>query len=111
MADSCPVCGEPPFHHADFDSRHLGVDEDGGRFGEVSLERCRSCGRLWLRYLVEVEGFTSSGRWYRGAISEAEAEAITPADAIDYLGRLEWHFLGGSYYRSAGMKGTGEIRA
>ena len=56
------------------------------------------CQRLWLRYFVEYEAFSRSGRWARGLISEAEAEVIAPEDAPAHLERLPSYLYGGSYF-------------
>jgi hypothetical protein len=88
-----------------FESRDLGCDETDGRFAEVTLDRCRTCGRLWLRYLVEYEAFSRSGRWARGLISDDAASTITPEAAVPYLNRLDWYLYGGSYFHGlAGVR-------
>jgi hypothetical protein len=103
------VCGQPQATHDCFDNKAVGVDPTEGRYAEVSLRRCRRCSRLWLRYFVEYESFSRSGRWARGLISERDAETITPEAAAPYLARLPWYLYGGSYFdgvpgrRSGGM--------
>ena len=67
-----------------------------GRFADATLNRCRSCGRLWLRYLVEYEVFSRSGRWARGLISDEAAQTITPETAAPFLNGLDWYLYGGS---------------
>lgn len=104
MTDTDCRCTTPPFRHADFETRRVGVDAAGGRFAEVTVERCRDCGRRWLRYFYEIEGVSRSGRWYRGAISEAEARRVTAANAREILGGLGWHFYGGSHFDTAGAR-------
>jgi hypothetical protein len=89
----------------------MGVDATHGRFGEVSLETCLLCGRIWLHYHLEYEAFPNSGRWFRGLISQEQIAAMTPQDAIPYLERLPWYFIGGSYYRSRGQRSSGKIDA
>ncbi len=100
-------CLTPPFDHRDFASRPVGVDETAGRFAEVSIETCRACGRHWLRYLVEYEGISRSGRWYRGLISEEVARTVRPEIAPEALQGLAWRFAGGSYSASTGFRITG----
>jgi hypothetical protein len=91
-------CERGDARHDEFDSRFVGVDPTAARFAEVTLERCRSCGRLWLRYLVEHEAFSRSGRWARGPISEEDAATITPHQAEPFLNGLRHYLYGGSYF-------------
>lgn len=97
-------CGEPPFAGAEFESRSVGVDETAGRFADVSVEQCKRCGQRWLRYFFELEAISGSGRWYRGLVSEEEAEGLTPTTAVEILCRRPWHFYGGSHFRTTGAR-------
>ncbi|MDP3676347.1 MAG: hypothetical protein Q8R44_14840 [Novosphingobium sp.] len=106
MTDAECRCMNPPFNHADFKTTRIGVDEAGGRFAEVSIERCRRCGQRWLRYFFEIEGLSRSGRWYRGAISREQAKQATPANGLTTLSGLGWHFYGGSYFDTAGGRSS-----
>ena len=99
----------PPFHYTDFDSDFIGVDKTNGRFGEVSVEICKTCGSKWLRYFVEYAAFTASGRWYRGLASQEMLGSLTPEGAVEALQNLAWHFYGGSYFETTGRKGVGQI--
>ncbi len=100
---------KPPFHHTHFDSEVIGVDKTNGRFGEVSVETCKKCGSTWLRYFVDHEAFTASGRWYRGLVSREMLRSLTPEGAVEALAGLPWHFYGGSYFQTTGRKGVGPI--
>lgn len=102
-------CHTASFNASDLDSRLLGVDETNGRFGEVWLDVCRLCGTTWLRYLVEYEGFSESGRWYRAPISPETIRSLTPQAAVAVLEAMPWYFYGGSYFRSTGRKGSGLV--
>lgn len=102
-------CMTPPFSFKDYDSQLLGVDETNGRFGEVSIETCKACGSRWLRYFVEYEAFSESGRWYRGQVTPEMVESLTPEQAPELLADLPWHFYGGSYFRTTGRKGYGSV--
>jgi len=82
--------------------KFIGVDETNGRFGEVSIWQCKTCGRYWLHYLVEYEAFTGSGRYFMGLITQKIADTLSPNTAIEYLNELDWHLYGGSYF---GRKG------
>lgn len=87
----------------------IGIDESAGRHGEVSIEICRACGTKWLRYFVEYESYSKSGRWYRGQLAAQDLESICPENAVEFLQALPWHFAGGSYFDSTGMRRTGDI--
>ncbi len=102
-------CLTPPFDYRDFDSAAVGVDETNGRFGEVSIETCRLCDRRWLRYVVEYEAFSRSGRWYRGLVTDAIARSVQPESAVKVLQSLAWRFAGGDYFDSTGFKSTGPV--
>jgi hypothetical protein len=66
--DECGCLDPHAGSYTDFESvRDVGVDKTNGRYGEVRVDRCRSCGRLWLHYFVEYEAFSESGRCYRGS--------------------------------------------
>lgn len=100
--------GSAPF--TQFDSRSVGCDETDGRYADVTLYRCRTCARIWLRYMVEYEAFSRSGRWARGLISEAAAEDMTPERAVDHLNGLDWYLYGGSYFDGIVGRRSGPMR-
>jgi hypothetical protein len=104
------ICEDPDAPASGFDKRALGCDETGGRFADVSVERCRACGKLWLHYLVEDEAISRSGRWARGLISEGDATRMTPDRALMHLNSLDWRIVGGSYYAGSGGRRTGPFR-
>lgn len=95
------LCEQADASYSQFETEVLGCDETEGRFADVTLNRCRTCRRLWLRYLVEYEAFSRSGRWARGLISEGAAAAMTPEHAVDHLNGLGWYLYGGSYFDGA----------
>ncbi|MBZ0282684.1 MAG: hypothetical protein K8L97_18225 [Anaerolineae bacterium] len=97
-ADSCPCLEESQQHTHYQHIRSLGVDETNGRFGDVELWQCKSCGRYWLRYLVEYEHLTASGRYFMGLITLEGVDNLPPEKTIPYLESLDWHFYGGSYF-------------
>lgn len=102
-------CMTPPFDHRELETTRVGVDETNGRYGDVNIETCRACGRLWLTYPVTYEGFSGSGRWYRGLVSADLARSVTPETAVDVLNGLAWHFAGGRLVRSSGERQSGPI--
>jgi hypothetical protein len=77
------------------ENRFVGVDSD---YGEVSVIRCKRCGRFWLRYFVEYEYLTASGRWFRGVITPEIAATMEPESAKEVLEGLDWYFRGGSAF-------------
>lgn len=100
-------CMTPPFYYLDYDSQSVGEDKTNGRGGEVTLETCNACGTKWLRYFVEYPSFSESGRWYRGSVTLEMVESLTPENALELLASLSWHFSGGSYFRTTGIRVTG----
>lgn len=103
-------CEAPPILATLFDVKFLGVDPTNGRYGEVTLETCRECGARWLCYAVAYEGFTGSGRWFRGLLDaspENENGDPTPEGAVAVLAALPWYLAGGSYFASTGHRTSG----
>lgn len=109
MSDKTCQCEIPPWNHGNFTSRVVGVDETKGRYGEVIINTCKACGRKWLHYAVEYEAFSQSGRWYRGVVSEEQAESVTPESAVAILESLDWHLYGGCFFGHAGKRGNGRV--
>lgn len=103
------LCMTPPFFHLDYDVMSLGVDETNGRYGEVTIETCKACGARWLRYFVEYEFFSESGRWYRGLVTQEMLASLKPEHAPELLASLPRYFYGGSYFRTHGREGSGPI--
>ena len=97
MAGSC-ACEDGSARFDRFESKPVGCDAASGLFADVEIWRCRTCGRPWLRYSMEQEGFSGSGRWTRGLVTDAEADAVSAEAASDLLGRLTWRLEGGSYH-------------
>jgi hypothetical protein len=92
------ACDEPDASHQCFITVQSGVDDTNGRYADVRLDRCRHCERLWLHYAVVYEGFSRSGRWARGLITEAEAKITGPQDGPAHLEQLPSYIYGGSYF-------------
>lgn len=89
--------------------KYLGTDLRNGRFGDVELQQCQRCGRLWLHYHVEYEAYSKSGRWCHGLIDAETAEQVTAENAVATLARLEWYFFGGSYFEAVNLRGSGPL--
>ncbi len=101
------LCFSPPFEFKNFDERHIGTDD---RYGDVSIQTCKTCGSTWLHYYQVHDSFTESGRWYHGLITKDMTRMLKLETAVPILENLEWHFIGGSYFRSTGKKVTGPAR-
>jgi hypothetical protein len=99
----------PPFSYLDYESVSLGVDMTKGRYGEVTVETCKACGSLWLRYFVEWEWFSESGRWFRGLVTAEMIGGLKPEQTPELLSSLPWYFYGGSYFRTLGRVGSGSF--
>lgn len=108
-AEVACICERPEATFDAFDEEEVGIDPTEGRYADVSLLRCRRCGQRWLRYFVEYESFSCSGRWARGPISERDAATITPEASAAYLAGLAWHLYGGSYFRGVQGLRSGEM--
>lgn len=94
-----------------FSEASVGVDRTNGRFGAVGVRTCAACGRRWLHYHVEYEGFSGSGRWYQGLLPEGAHAGLTPEAAVPLLESLPWHVYGGSYWGTGGRRGAGPLHA
>jgi hypothetical protein len=105
----CCQCDSGAARFDTFESTFVGIDPTAGRFAEVSLERCKSCRRLWLRYLVEREAFSRSGRWARGLVTETVAAGLSPEDAEPYLRQLPSYIVGGSYFDGKWRRQKGKM--
>jgi uncharacterized protein YbaR (Trm112 family) len=84
----------------------LGLNE---RYGQVTILACPTCGQFWLKYFAENEGFTASGCWYLGAITPEQGSNLTLENAVLTLEKLDWYFVGGSYFGGQVSKGLGKI--
>lgn len=84
----------------------MGMDENSG---EISVSVCVNCGQHWLKYFYENEAFTSSGRWYLGAIASGQLTSLTSENAKRILEELDWYHYGGSYFDGRTGKTSGEI--
>jgi len=46
-----------------------------------------------------------------GVITLEIAEVLSPAQAVDYLNKLDWHLYGGSYFDGGKGKSKGQVHA
>ena len=108
MTGAC-ACEDGSARFDRFEGRAVGVDGAAGRFAEVEIWRCHACGRPWLRYSMEQEAFSRSGRWTRGLISEDQAAAVTAQSAEAILAGLPWRLEGGSYFNGVASRRSGPL--
>jgi HD domain len=108
-AEDC-TCFESDSYRDDFERTVLGLDRTPGHaLAEVSLDRCRRCGRLWLHYFVEQPDVSESSRWFRAPVTPEMAEAVTPQRALAVLETLPWRLQGGAYFGRRGQRTTGPV--
>jgi len=107
--DIC-LCLSAPLSFDQYDPiQFIGIDDTHGRFGEVKMLQCKTCGRYWLHYFVEYESFRGSGRYFMGLIAPEIAETLTPDRAVKYLNSLDWHLYGGSYFLGRKGRVSGQV--
>ncbi len=105
--DSLEVCDCFTVPHSHLSVlRELGLDR---HFAQVSVLICRQCTQYWLKYFYENEAFTDSGRWYLGAVSSEQFSSLTVESAISTLEKLDWYFVGGSYFGGQVASASGKI--
>jgi hypothetical protein len=100
------VCLKPPFHFSDFKETLLGTDQ---RYADIELLICKRCYSHWLKYAVQYESFSGSGRWYRGLLSPSTSKKICPKEAPLIIANLPWYFFGGPYFGHCGKRGRGDL--
>ena len=104
--NECTCLSEGPRRPDVIDERYIGRDDTGGRFADVSLLRCSRCRRLWLRYAVEYEAYSRSGRWAAAPIDQTAAVTMTPEVAAPFLDRAELCIVGGVLLRPPRAQGS-----
>lgn len=102
------VCEKLPPDYRNYVSSYLGQDPTNGRYAEVTIQQCINCKRKWINYLVEIESFSNSTRYYKGVVTEENLSKITPENSIKYIERLDWYIYGGSYFGTSGKFGSGK---
>ncbi len=83
------------------------VEGSDARFAEITLERCPLCHERWLSYLVEEEGISRSGRWFRGLVPLRSV--VTAQNAASTLASLDWYWAGGSYFDGTVHRRSGPV--
>ncbi|MFL6634284.1 MAG: hypothetical protein ACJ8HJ_18435 [Massilia sp.] len=101
------ICRHPPFRFTDYATVELGEDDRGA---EIELSTCKSCGTVWLKYLIDEPHHHRSGRWWRVEIAAADATAVSAATAREWVERSPAGFAGGSFFGSTGHAIAAPIR-
>jgi hypothetical protein len=102
-------CQTPASFCYDEEAREIGIDNSFGAYGEVSVHKCIICGRLWLRYFLEMEWYSRSGQWFLGEISEKDAETVKPETALHFLEQADLIIYGGSFFDGIVKAANGSI--
>jgi len=97
-------CAEGKFDEGDYETRSLGNDR---YHAEASLMKCRGCGKRFLKYSYEEEGFDGSRRWWCGEVTSEQAAKVSAETAGEVLGRIKGWWKGGPHW-GATTKGSGE---
>jgi len=87
------LSGDAPY--SAYEQRRVGMDQD---FGEVTVLRCKSCERLWLKSFIEYENLIAAGRWFLGLIPQELAGSLKATKAKKILESLNWYYRGGSAF-------------
>lgn len=103
------ACEKQDLIESEYRTSNVGIDFTGGRNAEVSIIQCKLCQRIWLKYFVEKESLTKSGKWYKGIIAKKEIAGMKPENAVEYLENLEWYIYGGADLGSEEKFGQGKI--
>lgn len=95
-----------PLDYRDFERDSTVEDFPDDRWGgEITVERCRRCGTLWLRYFIEHPNFTASGRWCRAPVTGQDLRTLTSDSVLAYLATQPFYIYGGSFFGSTGEVG------
>jgi hypothetical protein len=105
VEEPCP-CLEGETYFQNLEHRALGMDSADG---EVSVDKCKRCGRYWLHYLMEYEYLSRSGRWFRGVVTPKVAATVKSDDARRIIESLDYYFRGGSAFGGKVTKTRGTL--
>jgi len=101
-------CEKPNQSSSDYRTSKIESDNSNDNGAEVSVLQCRLCQRIWILYVTNSQ-LSQSERWYKGIVAKKDLSSITPENAIEYLEKLDWYIYGGSYFKSEGTFGQGNI--
>jgi hypothetical protein len=99
-------CETPPFNYQNYTELYGGYDK---KHGHISVSECKKCKTRWLKYLIEEEWQTSSGRWWRVKL-DTSSISIEIEDARQFIEQQTEGFFGGSFFGHAGKALKGKIR-
>ena len=114
MAAQDCQCWDEQCQSVHFEIEPVSTTRNGPSVDRVELWTCNSCATRWLRLTVEDEANPAWSKWFRGLVPADAAPAhaeISPEEALELLGSMNWHYYGGAYYRSSGDRSGGPIRA
>lgn len=103
------ACEKPTASYTEFRTSALGIDNTHGKNAEVSIQQCKLCQRIWIRYDFNADVTPESGKWYKGMVSKKDRPQITPENALEYLESLEWYVYGGGFFKNTTAFGAGKI--
>jgi hypothetical protein len=86
-----------------------GTDTTNSSYGEVTLSRCQRCTTAWLRFFIEYESFSRSGRWYRVPLPADCVAKVTAENAVAMVNEMTPRFAGGSRFNSNGFETTASV--
>jgi len=90
-------CESPSFDYRDYEITDLGMDSN---YADISISICKKCGSRWLKYLIEEEYYSKSGRWWRVKL---DLPKIDTEAAKEYIENQTSCFIGGSYFGHGGQ--------
>jgi len=97
-------CEIPPFNHQHYTELYGGYDN---KHGHVEVSQCIKCKQKWIKYLIEEEWQTNSGRWWRVKLNSSSIEI---EDAREFFEKQTLGFFGGSFFGHAGKAFQGKVR-
>lgn len=103
------ACEKPTASYTEFKTSALGIDQAHGKNAEVSIQQCKLCQRIWIRYAFNADSTPESGKWYKGMVSKKDRPQITPENALEYIEGLEWYVYGGGFFGNTTAFGVGKI--
>ncbi len=103
MPENC-ICENPPFHYLNYEKLKCATDPFGA---QITLEKCKNCGNIWLVYLIEEPHYSRSGRWWRIKLISND---INVESARSHIENSKYCFVGGTYFQSTGKRATAPIK-
>jgi hypothetical protein len=86
-----------------------GCDDRDGVLADVAVETGSVGARAWRHDHFEEAHLSRSGRWFRGLVPKAVADALTASTAREVLEQLAWSWAGGSSFDGKVRRGSGKL--